>query len=863
MDVDPSHAATLQGHIERGEAILIIGAGGSKGSLNRRSEPVRDGNQLAQLLCERMKWPYTGEDLGTTLDALSADMSEPTLAAILIDEYKGCKPSQELRDVVQHAWKRIYTFNIDDTLENSPRFPDQQIRRYYNALRDKVRDYENLNYVHIIHLNGYVDNLDAGYIFSQIDYDRRVKHHTIPWYEQAARDYIRYMPIFVGSTAKEPLLWAEVERARETSFYGISFLIIPEAMTKIQLASLRNRGIVHIPGTLETFAKWLDAAFPVALTAATIAASTAPAYVPAKAAKFSNAELDYLQHIRPIRLQELLGRLADQSQQELEVAARRFLRGGPPSWEIAASQIPVWLKDTDGLTLALQRALDDGARLTVIYGQAGSGKTTSTMMSLLHLGKTIKDIDIFELLPGVNSVSDALKTLAKINEERVAIVFINDLYLFGGSLRDELEGLPSGLIFIVATSRSGEWRENFARYLGDIAHTFEFQRFARADEMPLIDRLSRYVPSPEFAKLSDDDKIVRIRSSKSQLLIALREATSSENFDDIISEEYARLPDEDTKQLFRLVGLATIARIGVSVEMGMAIYERNREKRDFRLAMDALQGIVSIGASKRLVARHELYVRHILEDVEPLRHSIWAGREMLREFTRYNMPVIRNVNRSDGHLFRFLLNNGFWYKLSRMHGLAEDGLKIYSEFEIDFQLDGHFWLQYGLYLDKLGRMEDAQEKLEFSIRAYPENVFAEHALARLRLRIAQERPDYDAQTQRLVAEAVETLLVQDAKSFLTLDEYPIVTLATHHVGVLVRHGQVEEAKAHARKYVKRLEELGRRSADGVLEGARNRLFLFLATGQWRTRGEDTGKIRRRRGRASSGRGKGRDYERKR
>src|SRR4051812_7491161 len=59
----------------------------------------------------------------------------------------------------------------------------------------------------------------------------------------------------------------------------------------------------------------------------------------------------------------------------------------------------------------------------------------------------------------------------------------------------------------------------------------------------------------------------------------------------------------------------------------------------------------------------------------------------------------------------------------------------------------------------------------FFNEAYPENVYARHALAHLKLRMASHRPNFDTATQQLVDEAVAELELQHARTNPTIDDY--------------------------------------------------------------------------------------------
>src|SRR5208337_1392204 len=192
------------------------------------------------------------------------------------------------------------------------------------------------------------------------------------------------------------------------------------------------------------------------------------------------------------------------------------------------------------------------------------------------------------------------------------VVYVGDLFVFGDSFRSDLENLAGQQVTVVSTARSGEWTDRLARCLGDITSPSVFSRFSRNDFDPLIARLLKFVPSPSFRNLNSDQRRQELARSKSQLLIALREATDSENFTDIITNEFERLPDSDTKALFFIVGLATLARVGISQEMAKEAYEAEATGRTYSEALGALEGIVApIDSNGRLLGRHELYVRHV------------------------------------------------------------------------------------------------------------------------------------------------------------------------------------------------------------------------------------------------------------
>ncbi|MBB5049489.1 hypothetical protein HNR60_004267 [Rhodopseudomonas rhenobacensis] len=829
MQFSPGDRSYLLASMKVGEVILILGAGASATSQNSRGEPVKVGLGLAELIAKRAGLPYAKEKLTDVLSATSTVLSRQQVTELLAREYVGVKPSRELEQLFAYSWRRVYTWNIDDALLNV-KSRSAQYRRFYNGLIDKAAELEGAEQLHIVYLHGEITKAEHGLILTENEYSTWIKSEKHFWYGRAAQDYLAFCPVFVGSTLDEPILSAELERARReaNSNFGRAFLVTPDNLSPIKLASLEARGISHIKGTLEEFSVWLSKNLP---------GGRSPKQILATSNNYSDEALDsltrddlavaqFLRQVSPAKLSQAIGSTSGSEKSRM---ARQFLRGFPPTWKVAASEIPVILDASEKLFEEFASAVNDDERLFIVSGQSGSGKTTAVMMTLLRYVREHPDVDLFELSGDVRSARRAFSLLRKVSNRRT-IVYIGDLFLFGDGFREDLEGLSGQNVMVVSTVRSGEWRDRLARRLPGV-EPFTFQRFVRKDFDPLIDRLIKYVPSPRFRKLSRSEQYKKLSQSDSQLLIALREATESENFSDIITNEFEKLPDQDTKLLLLIVGLSTMARVGISREAAGEAYSLLSKTRSFEAALDALEGIVDAAENRRLYARHELYVRHILENVATFTEFSSVLKSLLRTYLKYNIPIVRSVNRLDSQLFKFLLNHDFIFGHADRSGDCELGREIYSDFEVDFQLDGHFWLQYGLYLAEIDDLRGAIDKLRLSVQAYPDNPFVIHALADVQLQVARNRPSYDAATRTLIDEAVRALKLQDASN-VESDVYPIVTLANGHVAALIKHQEVKMAKAVATQYFDRLQQLEKVISSPSVERMKEKIFRFVTLDEW-------------------------------
>jgi tetratricopeptide (TPR) repeat protein len=673
----------------------------------------------------------------------------------------------------------------------------------------------------------------SGFIMTEADYNNTIianKHH---WYKKLAEDYLKSVPIFIGTSLNESILSLELERLKSIYSDGLgrAFLITRSSLSPIETASLRSRRIIHIQGTLAQFVDWLQSQLPSPPSPRDIVLASNNLIGVGEISSISRRDLEIASSIFPIKAPDIYGAVARLLPNDLQARGRNFLMGLPADWNTVASKIPVWLTKTSDLFKILCEVFDNRERLFVCVGQAGSGKTTAVMQCILRLLEEREDTIAYELRGEIRSVVGALNLLTRIHKEHI-LLYVGDIFVFGDTFRYDIESIDSGKITIISTARTSEWREHIERHVGEIAITHEYSRFVRDDYQSLIKRLVEYVPAPDFRRASDDKRIAKLDKSRSQLLIALREVTSSRSFSDTIADEFIKLPDVDTKFLFIIIGISTIARVGVDEAFAREVYRGLATSRTFEQAERALDGIVSRGPNGRLVARHELYVRHIIDYLVGIDAFVDSFVQMLRYFSKYQAPVVKSVNRLDAILFKFLLNHDFILEQCRRKNSRDKGLDIYKEFEIAFQLDGHFWLQYGLYRDRCGQHAEAIDLLHKSIEAFPSNSFAIHALAERQLKSALRATHYSAAIAQIVSEALRSLMQLDGNNSLVDDQYPIVTLANLHPSVLLRHGKIEEAKAVARDYFGCIQEFNRPRTNDHLRDLQRKLMMLATTGHW-------------------------------
>ncbi len=255
----PQH---LYNEIAAGQVILVLGAGASVTSRTQAGTSIKAGDTLAREIAGAAGLEHSDEGLAEVIEACHPIVGDAKIKSILERNYLHCRPSKELEALFAYTWRRIYTFNVDDTIRNISRRSRVQQLKYYNALKDRREDAKGLSECQVIHLHGYVNDYYAGFVFSASEYARRASQ-KIAWYEKLGEDFHDYTVLFVGTKLDEPLLFQHIQavlNVHETS--GQSYLFIPTSLSSIRVKSLENRSIVHVQGSISDLTASLSQEYP-------------------------------------------------------------------------------------------------------------------------------------------------------------------------------------------------------------------------------------------------------------------------------------------------------------------------------------------------------------------------------------------------------------------------------------------------------------------------------------------------------------------------------------------------------------------------------------------------------------------------
>jgi tetratricopeptide (TPR) repeat protein len=223
-------------------------------------------------------------------------------------------------------------------------------------------------------------------------------------------------------------------------------------------------------------------------------------------------------------------------------------------------------------------------------------------------------------------------------------------------------------------------------------------------------------------------------------------------------------------------------------------------------------------------------MRHILDSVASADDILTTIEATLEAYSVYDPPIARSATRNEAIVFKAMVNHRFLRDVLKSH--QEHVLTVYKRFEKVFEVDGLFWLQYGLALRSFNLQEDALEKLRTALEAYP-MAHTEHAFAH-QLLISAIRSSNEGRANAYLEDARERLMRLDS-AIRSDDTYPIVTLAEGDTRVTHNFRGQSSAIAVAQNYLANLKNRyrGNLRVGRVAEAIEN-LEYFSATGTWRS-----------------------------
>lgn len=365
--IEPAVFDRVVAGVQEGRYHLLLGAGASNGVTNPSGRLLMAADLERRLITELEVQPVGPIGLPRAYEATVDALGTEGALSLLRHLYSGCEPLEWHRKLPLVPWEAIWSFNIDDVIEESY---DRQTARVQRALpmtwRERPRPYGgSTDEVAIIHLHGFVGRTGPGHadlVFSRSDYHQAVHASSqTNWQTTFRGDYSAQPFIIVGARLHDEWDLIEVlQGGNDSSTFGTPSLVVLPEMDDFTRREYIRWGLTPVEATAEEFLEHLVGAV-----------SSQGALIGPYTSRYLERSLVALRlddpHDRP--------------------RGHDFYVGHEPWWPDVLEDLdatPTWVNDLAG-DIGSPDDFANQQRLFLVHGPAFSGKSTA----LLRLAKLL------------------------------------------------------------------------------------------------------------------------------------------------------------------------------------------------------------------------------------------------------------------------------------------------------------------------------------------------------------------------------------------------------------------------------------------------------------------------------------------
>ena len=825
----------LMSDVQAGNVVLVLGAGASMGSQNDNGDSPPTGKDLAQILAARfLGGEHADNPLSVVAELAISESDLPTVQEYIRTIFTGFRPAGFHQLLPTFKWTALATTNFDLVVERAYDACSAPSQELVPFVKNGDRVDENLRSptsLMFIKLHGCITRSTDSDVPLILSVDQYVSHRKG---RERIFDHLKYLAfehpiVFVGHSLQDPDIRHMLLELGSSESRPRFYTVTPD-VTGPEQRYWGGRRITTLSGTFEEFLTTLDSqiASPLRGVVPTAPRSGVPVSdrfvvrepsIGPSCLEFLNNDVDYVKSGMPTEGLE---------------DSRLFYRGHNPRWAAVTQDLDVKrdIQDTVLSDAILEDDGDQGCKLFVIKGHAGSGKTVLLQRIAWEAALEFNRLCLYVRNGGQFSY-DVLRELSRLVDERIYL-FIDDidehftrtLQLLQTAKRSQFR------LTIVAAARINEWNmtcEDLDPYVTD-----EFQvRYLSPQE---IDRLLELLEEHRALFLLERSSLEQRRAAfleraGRQLLVALHEATLGKPFEDIIADEFAEIRPDAARLMY--LGICFLNQYGVAVRAGVIARVYNIRFTDFRdFFFPPLEGLV--------FARFDSRTRdYVYETRHPHIAEIVVQRILSKPHERLDMllKMINSINidyGTDRVAFRKLVRGRSLLDELPDHQMVE---AVYGAAQSAVGEDPYLLHQMAIYEFHRpnGNLNRAAQTLARAQELAPYDKTIHHSRAELQLRRADQAQSY-LEFEKYISEArkIAATLVESGST----DSHGMHTLAKTYLAKLQRLQSANTANFDIEfsEVVKEAEELietglQRFPGDPFLLQADSELGELLADGE--------------------------------
>lgn len=666
-------------NVHAGRYSLLLGAGFSVASKNGRGAQLPIGTQLADEIAKEFKLPASYR----LTQLAGAAKPKENLSNFLFNRFSGCVATDKTRLISSFVWSSIYTFNIDDVLDDCYSIDSRLQTPNFLTYRDPFQTPEDPEELSVIHLHGSVKKCDHGFVFSAQEYgDTSSGGYT--WFPVLSDELISKPFIIIGCTLDEPDLEAYLASRKGLTPEARQIapsLFVTKVVDEVVLSLCERFGLIPIEAESDAFLAYLssivvDRKGPIDLLfGEDNLRRRLTSVLGDKSTRVFFRQWTYIQeNTLPIPLEPL-----------------PLLSGTEPTWYSIANNEDVIRTTERSLISEVQNwqanASSSLPEIRVIHSAAGEGKSTA----LLRVGLELARLNFIVFYFSANErlvEEDAINILCEIPE--ASILLVDNLADHAPQVAQLFDGLKSKgkrcmLLGAVRRARL----DHFESVCADSLITrIELKALTLTEATTLAGELRRLGRLGANAGLNDIELAQRMAAK--QLISAIVEAGGAiGQFDRVIRTEYEKL-GPDAKKIYCCVALAH----SVGEPIKVAVVTRATgipTKQFFKVLHDDLRGIVRYASMEYLLSRHRVVSEHVVQKLKEDERFVQLEGLVSALSPYVNRKTIMRGSPEAGLAARLLNYDGFVRQM-----LPSTAEKFYAKIQPENAWNSRYWEQRAL-----------------------------------------------------------------------------------------------------------------------------------------------------------------------